>query len=458
MKRHFDLAVRFAALTGYFAIAGLLFAVLQFAGAIDGAAQTRAPADMSKTGNPELIRRQRQFVSDLRRRAREISGEDETSDAYWAALRRLLKNQQQTRGPAAQSRAPRTRAGRSGQNLPTGEQRNAHDAGAALNFETPDISESEISALEERLRKFEAGTQIVGGTAARPGEFPEVVSIAKFTPIANGAPLFSSFCSGTHLGDGHILTAAHCICGEESAFAKEQVAVVFGTDARQSETITNAFSVRNDLTSFVVGDPQRVCQSYRRDGEQILYGRDLALIRFNTSAVGRLVGDTSIERLPTAKIADISMFFGFPTPLAEGGQPTPLELALVGFGYTADPSTNLHTAELGKKHHVTTLVADAICDSADRYGCQPGREVVVIDSYFERDSCNGDSGGPAFLVEPSHGAFLIAVTSRGVATDGKCGAGGIYGLLNRRALSWIEAKVVNVTTCTRPERCARRGN
>jgi secreted trypsin-like serine protease len=61
-----------------------------------------------------------------------------------------------------------------------------------------------------------------------------------------------------------------------------------------------------------------------------------------------------------------------------------------------------------------------------RFGADPAKEFVAGSPFLDRDSCNGDSGGPAY-VQVDGGWQLAGATSR--ATDSRfrlCGDGGIY--------------------------------
>ena len=73
-----------------------------------------------------------------------------------------------------------------------------------------------------------------------------------------------------------------------------------------------------------------------------------------------------------------------------------------------------------------------------RFGADPGKEFVAGSPFLDRDSCNGDSGGPAY-VQHDGGWLLAGATSR--ATDSRyrlCGDGGIYTRV-RAYRDWITA-------------------
>lgn len=97
-------------------------------------------------------------------------------------------------------------------------------------------------------------------------------------------------------------------------------------------------------------------------------------------------------------------------------------VTLAGFGYT-------HLGEIGKKFFVEVPYVTNGCGS---FGCIEGSEFVAGNKERARDSCNGDSGGPAFIKSGSN-LVLAGVTSRAIAgatvdpaTGKVCGDGGVY--------------------------------
>jgi len=110
------------------------------------------------------------------------------------------------------------------------------------------------------------------------------------------------------------------------------------------------------------------------------------------------------------------------------------EVAIVGYGATDAFATEWTTL----LHEARATVTDADCSDLDQ-GCQeaisPGGEVIAGGSGV--DSCNGDSGGPLYLIT-SEGDFLVGTTSRATDTgDVPCGDGGIYVRADAIA-EWIE--------------------
>ncbi len=111
------------------------------------------------------------------------------------------------------------------------------------------------------------------------------------------------------------------------------------------------------------------------------------------------------------------------------------EVAIVGYGAlntNASGFTNI-------LQEAFTTINDHDCEPAS-FGCQsavsPGGELTA--GGMGIDSCNGDSGGPLYLLTP-RGAFLVGITSRAMFGGGgqPCGDGGIY-VRPDAVIDWIE--------------------
>jgi hypothetical protein len=141
-------------------------------------------------------------------------------------------------------------------------------------------------------------------------------------------------------------------------------------------------------------------------------------------------------------------------------------LHVVGFGRTGScpgqPSVNL------KKLSADIDIATVRCRTASfgqRYGCIAEYEMMLIRrsqyNFLDGcvpDTCNGDSGGPAYLhlpasvPGPEEGTtveltqrYLAAITSRGLPGGrGGCGPGGIYTLVTPTIVYWMERWGINV--------------
>jgi hypothetical protein len=80
------------------------------------------------------------------------------------------------------------------------------------------------------------------------------------------------------------------------------------------------------------------------------------------------------------------------------------------------------------------------------YGCNRGFEMVAGAPLLNKDTCNGDSGGPAFVRDSNGNDYLAGATSRAVATPGArpCGDGGIYVRLDGNVVQWVRNQGVQL--------------
>lgn len=82
----------------------------------------------------------------------------------------------------------------------------------------------------------------------------------------------------------------------------------------------------------------------------------------------------------------------------------------------------------GIKRYAQVTIATHLCTvfDADEHRCNVGDEFVALDKEHDRDTCNRDSGGPAY-VQVGDQYYLAGVTSRAVKDRRqRCGYGGIY--------------------------------
>lgn len=120
-----------------------------------------------------------------------------------------------------------------------------------------------------------------------------------------------------------------------------------------------------------------------------------------------------------------------PRPLADEGI---LEAAhtvrLAGYGNTDVDSMG--------GYGIRRLVDVPLASNDPKFGADPATEFVAGAPFLDRDSCNGDSGGPAYL-HAGDAWYLAGATSR--ATNSairRCGDGGIYTRV-RAYQEWIQS-------------------
>ena len=240
--------------------------------------------------------------------------------------------------------------------------------------------------------------RIFGGERVPPGTFQDTVAIT-----GNGG-----ICTGTVIAASVVLTAAHCFChgvkdtvhvGDSIAAATATVPVSSGTSMIQC---TDDLSL-GDLAVLMLSRPVTVAP--RRFAHDSLFAN--------------------------AKVA-----------------------RAVGYGQTENPIAE----PLGIKRRVDVPVASIACNGtvktsdgvildATFYKCASGLELVAGAPSLDKDSCNGDSGGPLFFTGQDGSLFLAGATSRATGPPGlrPCGDGGIYVRTDARIRKWLQTLGVTVT-------------
>ncbi len=238
---------------------------------------------------------------------------------------------------------------------------------------------------------------VVGGKAAKLGDWPDVVAVL----TADG-----SLCTGTLLGADLVLTAGHCIGGRPVEVIFNSVDLSRPGGERRAVKWSKAYpnwESRYDVGVVMLENPVFVKQ--RAIAENCTTGKR-----------NRLVAGTRVQ--------------------------------VVGFGLTTATATDNNT----KLNAATIEVIDGLCehDESCKAAIAPGGEFVA--GGHGADACFGDSGGPIYI-GTAHGPALIGVVSRGLASWGEpCGDGGVFVRADRVA-AWIEevsGRVVDRVDCDLP--------
>jgi hypothetical protein len=220
--------------------------------------------------------------------------------------------------------------------------------------------------------------KIIGGSAVARGRWPAVVAVAAGKEL----------CTGTMIAPDLVLTAAHCF---RTANADELVRVHFGERINSTVIDSAEWAVHPDF-----------CEQPSCAGEEL----DFAYVRvpMPEEGVHDYVRPLSAEADVRARV-----FVGAPT-------------TLVGFGVLSPDAPGLHGGI--KRELVATLGSVSLPEAS-----------FVTEGAQGKDTCLGDSGGPALL--RVGGEWRVAgILSRG---SFPCGRGGTY-RPTAGATDWLEAE------------------
>jgi hypothetical protein len=238
--------------------------------------------------------------------------------------------------------------------------------------------------------------RILGGRPTREGEFPHCVAVGSGSRFC---------CTGTLVAPRVVITAGHCFDGG----CKERIYV--GLDWDEANLPSNASRVYNVIHSVI-----------HSDYDPFTLENDIAVLILDRDVVG-----VTPCRIATQQQLESAYF-----------------LRLAGFGYNEE-------GEIGTQRTADVAIATKNCDCtiggfpcSSTYGCFPGKEIVAGGGGI--DTCNGDSGGPGFIMLGDESLVLAGITSR--ATSNRtvsCGDGGIYVRADRYH-EWVREQVRSYDT------------
>lgn len=271
------------------------------------------------------------------------------------------------------------------------------------------------------------GARVIGGHAARRGDWPWQVKILAPDPEERGR--FAGHCGGALIAPRWILTAAHCFAGGRSGrqelFARDLLIVEGQTKVDRVVTIEGAGKSGLKVETVIVHE----------DFDRKVFANDIALVKLSEPAASRPVllagrGDGAIEA---------------------AGRPT----IVTGWGYTkADHGWDDQYLPTELQEVQLPIVDRDVCreayrDSSMRMNPIDTRSLCAGFKEGGKDACQGDSGGPLVAQRPDGRWAQLGIVSWGAG----CAEANRYGVYTRVAAfrDWIAAKTEGVIPANRDE-------
>jgi len=236
-------------------------------------------------------------------------------------------------------------------------------------------------------------TRIVGGKEAELGEYPFMVAL-----VGKGKDAFNGqFCGASYVGDGFVLTAAHCVEGASA----DQIDAVIGIHDLKSESEQG----KRIAVSHIYAHQQYNSQSMEND---------IALLQLAEKPELPALKPISEELMAKVEVGNALTVMGWGNRSGEQG--------------TNDFPNVLHEVDV-------PLVAHEVCQSAYDNGLF---DSMICAGYQEggKDSCQGDSGGP-IIAKVEEEWYQVGVVSFGNG----CAQPDSYGVYTRVASfpNWLAA-------------------
>lgn len=273
---------------------------------------------------------------------------------------------------------------------------------AVVIMATPAMAKDKTQSLLDKaiIRASDTSSgneRIVGGEKTTIAQNPWQVALVWAQSTNN---VKAQFCGGSIISPEWVVTAAHCI---DQRKGPEVIEILSGTDSLTSG------GVRSKVSFY------RVHKSYRGEGEgdNRRHEYDIALLKIDPSR-GKLAG-TAIAGIAAAEESALSSAI----------------VSVTGWGVTERRYQATIELQFVEMHYVD----NAICNMKRSYdGRVKDHMLCAGEADGGKDTCSGDSGGPA-TAQIRTARRLVGIVSWGVG----CGDPDMYGVYTRvsRFRDWI---------------------
>jgi hypothetical protein len=269
----------------------------------------------------------------------------------------------------------------------------------------------------------QAGNALIGTEEA-----PEITVVATGEPSGErrivGIEFVDSIgvrriCSGLYLDTLHVLTAKHCTC-HQNDYRVTNDKDMFSPTAVWTDAVVEP-SFRGGARCDKISDfnPEE--------------GNDIAIL---TLKVPLRVAAETVTSACYSLVDNIRL-------LDVWRKARPRRISIAGFGATHEDGSS---SGIRNSTNVAINSTDCATDATRSLGCVAYREMILglrKPGEGPADSCPGDSGGPAYIVD--NGEIMpVGIVSRSVNVKSAslCGGGGIYTLLGRTdIIAWLHKRL-----------------